>query len=186
MKKYTPIIIIVALLLVGMVFYNFVSNKLAKGTAEKFMEKNLERVTGNKVDVKVGQSEDEVEYTFKSEDGSMTVSSKSELPDDFPSDIPIYSNCEVKGSMKISKDDRMTVTFECSDELKNILDFYKREFPEMGWTVSSAYDLEDGGMVSADKGEASTNIIVSKDDDTGKANMVLSYGEDRGSYSEEE
>jgi len=134
--------------------------------AEKATEKAIEKSTG----VEIDKSGDEV--TIKGEDGTeVTASSDGELPEGFPSDVPVY---EGKIVTSVKADKGWSVALEASDDVNTIFDWYKSELEKDGWKIVSEMKVTDGAAVVAEKGDQNLQVTIgASGSDDGKTSVSL-------------
>ena len=65
------------------------------------------------------------------------------VPNEFPSDIPVYEGATVTGSafVRESGDQSFLVIFLTKDSKDKVTDFYRNVFQQMGWTVQAGEPL---------------------------------------------
>jgi len=163
--KRTLARIAVSLFVVGLVL----SVAGCQSIAEKATEAAVEKATGVQVD------KDGEQITIKGEDGAeLTASSDGELPDGFPSDVPVFEG-KVVSSIKAEKG--FSVTIEAEAGVMDVFDFYKDKLPAEGWNIVSEMKVEDGGAIVAEKGDQSVQVTVGVDSgDANKATISLFTG----------
>lgn len=91
---------------------------------------------------------------------SPEITSNSQLPDDFPTDFPIYSNAELKDSWTAEGNATkgVSVIWETQDTATAIYEFYKEKLAEKSWEIVSEYQ-EDGSYTITFKKEAITGFV---------------------------
>jgi len=96
--------------------------------AEKMVEKTIESQTGGKVDVDTNSGT----MDFKSEDGTMQVSTGGEvsLPDGFPEELILASDAKVV--LATSADKTTSVAYESDDAAADLFADYKEKLADMG------------------------------------------------------
>jgi len=134
--------------------------------AEKATEAAIEKSTG----VEVDQEGDEV--TIKGEDGTeITASSDGQLPDGFPTDIPVYEG-QITSSLKADKG--WSVTIEAADDVETVFTWYKQELEASGWKIVSEMKVTDGGVLVAEKGDQSVQVTLgTSSSDAAKTSIAL-------------
>lgn len=136
--------------------------------AEKATEKAIEGATGVKVDT------DKDSVTITGEDGSsITAGSDGELPDGFPEDVPVYEGDIVSSLMT---EGNYTVAIESKDDAATIWDWYGTELESAGWTRTSEFKVDDGGMISAEKGDMAIQITVGAGTDGDPTTITIFTG----------
>ena len=92
-----------------------------------------------------------------------TISSgPSKVPEDFPSDFPVYKNAVVKKYAPIVPSNPKlgnVLILETPDAKAEVLDFYREQLPIQGWTVEKPMaDAPD--CLRASKGERRISVSV--------------------------
>jgi hypothetical protein len=137
--------------------------------AQKATEGALKTATGGAVDVN-GNS-----VTIKGKDGSQaTVSGDTKIPADFPSDVPMRDDGNVKAVItnQTAKGKSFMVNIQFKVPQSEVLGWYKTQLESGGWTITSTVTTGDGGMVAADKGDISVNIVTGSDNSDGYTSAV--------------
>ncbi len=130
--------------------------------AEQATEAAVEQATG----VKIDKSGDEV--TIQGEDGTeMTASSAGDLPEGFPTDVPVYEG-DIIASVKAAEG--YSVTIEAASDVSTVFDWYKTELDAQGWKIMSEVKVQDGGALSAEKGNQQLQVTFGAD--SGDANKT--------------
>jgi hypothetical protein len=160
-KKLTIIGVVVAVLVVG----GLVNRMVGKSAAERA----IEEATGGSVDI----DGDGSDVTVKTADGTYTGSSK--IPENFPSDVPVYSDAKVQGSYAVNgaSGQGYTVALQTDDSLADVTAWYKREVVAKGWTVATEMTVEGSYILSATKDSRGLNVSVSADDDGVTIGLVV-------------
>lgn len=134
--------------------------------AERSAEKAIEEATGGKVDVSEGGKK----VTIETDDGKLTVG-EGEIPDNFPSDVPVYSEAEVITSSESG--DNFTLALKSSDSVSEVSDFYKTKLADKGWTLSNPIDLSGSTTITATKGDRELNVVITPDTDSKTAIAIV-------------
>ena len=130
-----------------------VEDKIAEETSEKLVE----GATG----VDVETSEDEV--TITGEDGkSITSSQSGELPEDFPTDVPVYEG-DIESSL--FTEGNFTVAIKTADSAEDVYAWCLDEVKAGGWEVKSEFKAEGGGMIAAEKDGNMVQYTLSSTDE---------------------
>lgn len=118
--------------------------------AEEATEKAIEKGTGEDVEVDEGGKNIKV----KTEEGTVEMETgKTELPEGFPSDFPIYEGAEVISSTKMTQEgsEGYQVVFSIDEEKSTVKEFYEKKLPEVGYPISAR--VESGEEVQFYLGE---------------------------------
>lgn len=134
---------------------------------QRAVERAVEGATGVKVDQK-GES-----VTVTGDDGEeLTISGKGgSLPDDWPSDIPVYPGVELvsSSSMRIGDSAHMTVAWTTSDDVNDAYEWYRDKLPSAGWEITSDFTMEQNGErmanLSSAKGSTEIHIFIGDEHD---------------------
>ena len=144
------------------------SAMLALGTlgCQRAAERVVEEATGVRVD------EDGDSVTVQTDEGEATFSgSDASLPDDWPSDVPVYPDAEIETStsMRIDETVQLAVTWKTSDDVTTVYEWYRDELPAAGWEVTGDFSMEQDGQrtanISSSKGSSDANVFIGDDSD---------------------
>lgn len=155
-KGMTPIVpILAAALLTGM----GCSSLFQRGAKEA-----VQRGTGVRVE------EDGGKVKVQTKEGTVeTEQREGKLPSGFPDKFPVYEGATVKSGAKTSspKGTLFSVTWESSDGVSAVVDFYKKTLPENGYPISNTVEtgadtgfLLKNGMVAIKTESGKTQISV--------------------------
>jgi hypothetical protein len=124
-------------------------------------QKAVESATG----VKVDKSGDQVTITGKDGQASLSAS-ENKLPENLPDNVPVYDGT-VSGSATMETEQGTAYTFSIrtSDDAQTIIDWYKKELADKGWTVKTTFISGDNGGVVAKSGDEELTVTISKRDD---------------------
>ena len=95
----------------------------------------------------------------------------TELPADFPSDVPLYPDAEVVQS-RVSADEGTAVTLSVGDDVEKVTSFYADSLAAEGWST----DIKASPNVSAifaDKTERRVAIMVRRTDEGTQVNLII-------------
>lgn len=143
--------------IVGVVVVGLILNGIGNKASEEAAERAIEAATGGRVDVDA----DDGEVTVRTEEG--TWSTSAELPDDFPSDVPLYPDAEVQGSVAAAgqQGGGISVGLQTDDDLSDVTAWYKREVPAKGWTVTTDATVNGALILGASKDGRTLSVSVS-------------------------
>jgi hypothetical protein len=135
-----------------------------------------------------GKKQEKIEVISKTEEVKTTdaVSKKEDLknnndstlkklPDDFPSDFPIYKNAGIMSSSKTP--DGSTLTFEIDDNIQAVGDFYKSEMLKNGYKAISDNNIvlsNKGGIITYSKGGREFELKFRYNDAASKTILIIS------------
>jgi hypothetical protein len=101
----------------------------------------------------------------------------SQVPEKFPSDIPIHSSLQYTGFNELGAEGSTMITlhFVSTETTENILDFYESEMAKIGWTKGFKMVEASGGYISFGKDDENKIFTVGVSSDDGQTTVVLSY-----------
>ena len=112
-------------------------------------------------------------YNFKDQNGNeVTVGSGTKLPDDFPSNIPLYKGTIITSTSATESGKKMyAVSLQTSDAFDKVLGYYKNELSSGGWKIIQEANVAAGyTMYAAENGTEQLSVMVQNAD--GKMTMV--------------
>ena len=154
------IVVIVVLVILGGIGY-FVQQSVAERSAEKA----IEDVTEGKVDISEGGNK----VTIETDKGKLTVGQNG-IPENFPSDVSVYSGSEVITSSESGGN--FTLTLKSSDSVSKVSDFYKTNLADKGWTLGNPVDFSGSTTITATKNGRELNVVITPDND-GKTAIAI-------------
>lgn len=98
------------------------------------------------------------------------------LPGNFPSDLPQPKNSKTLGS--INSSDGTIVTFESSDNVLDIVNFYKAELKKKGYTLTETGETlvsDKGGLINWTKDKKEVGLTLGYDKDRNVTSIALTY-----------
>jgi len=133
--------------------------------AEEAAEEVVQQTTG------VNVEQDGEKVTIEGEDGEqIEIGSGAELPDDFPSDVPVYKGADVVSTSTLSDGGAKNfyISLQTTDAFEDVVEWYKSEMDSKGWEIEADVVTTAEGSSSAilgfKKGEAETSFSIATDD----------------------
>ncbi|MGD9763026.1 MAG: hypothetical protein AB7V27_04850 [Candidatus Binatia bacterium] len=102
---------------------------------------------------------------------------QSEIPVDFPEDIPVPEGSEVTAVQQLANGAH-NVIFATEDETPKLFDLYKGNMSGKEWDVTQEYQGKEQSFLSFRKGDTITNVSITKDPKTGKKVVAVMYYEE--------
>jgi cytoskeletal protein RodZ len=156
----TPIIIILAVV-IGLGLIYFAGTRLlgftTRRATEEAVEESIEKATEG--EAKVDIADEGGEITVETEEGTFTTG-KKELPDNFPSDLPVYSNAEIITTA--SSENSVAVSWSTEDSQEKVSEFYKDELTDSAWKITQTATLGNATVYGVEKGNMSGAVAVSE------------------------
>ena len=141
--------------------------------AERAVEEALEAEAGGNVDVDAEagtltvRGDEGEELAFAGGEGGI------ELPDDFPSAIPIYPDALPVQYARVGEG--VQAGFTVQAPLDEVHDWYIEQLEDKGWNIEMNMSVADGSMVSAGlEGQAMSLMLGSEG---GETTIIITMGE---------
>jgi len=143
------------------------------GTAEEATEAAIEAEAGGDVNVDA----DAGTLTIRGEDGEEMAFTGGadgvELPEDFPSTIPIYPDAQAMQYATMG--DTVQAGFQVDAPLNDVRDWYIEQLEDNDWEIQMNMAVADGSMISAELDGQSLSLILGEDD--GETTIIVTLGE---------
>ncbi len=173
MKKIIAIIaVIVHMLLVLVLASGCFGQNIAEKIAEEAIEKAIESDSGENVDIDF----DDGEITIESDDGEVSIGMGSDLPDNFPDNVPVYPDMEIISSWFVTEDDKDSYSINglTEDAGSDVFAWYKESLS--GWEIENEFSASGDDMktssLSAKSGGLVVVIMVVETEDEGTSIML--------------
>ena len=144
-KKAPILIILIAItataIVLGGIFYRKAKDSVVGNI--------FSRLIGEDVDV----DKDGEKVTITSEEGEFSFEEGGKLPDNFPSDFPVYPKAELASSWMASGNDTdgLSLIWETEDTVSKVGNYYESELKNAGWTLSFTSETEDSTTFAFEK-----------------------------------
>jgi hypothetical protein len=162
-KKNPPVVpIIIAVVAIGAIGFYF-RNRFFESTYEKRAEQMFEEQTGGKADINLEDGTSSFE--FETEEGKVVINQDGTLPDDFPSDIDIYSGATVTGYVSMSAEDiqGFNATLSTNDSAEEVYNSYQESLVSNGWAILTKFSSEAYSSVAAEKDNRTIVVTITED-----------------------
>jgi len=162
MARYLFCVLCIVLLAVG----------CGKETQEAAIEKKIEGATGGEAEVDI--SKGGMKVTGETEEGeySVTAGEETEIPEDFPSDVFIYSPSKAVMAMRLPEGCSVSLTTRA--DMADVVDAYKREMEARGWSEEGSMKMGDHSMLVYEKDGRAANVNIIPSDDEVQINLTVS------------
>ena len=129
-----------------------------KKPSEKIIEKSIEKETGGQVQVDIDNDGSRVTYTDKESGTQVNIDTGGnlELPEEWPSDVKVYSNAGILSST--SGDDGVNLVLTTEDSPDEVVAWYDEEFAD--WEQVGAMNIGNSIMRTYDFGSKSFTVVV--------------------------
>jgi hypothetical protein len=161
-ERWGRALLVVVLVASVAVFAGCGKKQASEKTAENMMERTLERATGEKTDVSVNGGN----VTITTPGGSVEMKETSEWPPDMFSDVPRFTYGTVERVSSGQEGGMTKFNVYLRDVSDDAVDKYGADMKAAGWEAQSTMQSDEGGMVSAQKGNVALQVIYNKKDKT--------------------
>ncbi len=145
---------------------------IISGCSKKEEPKN--ESSGNNEVKKEVTSDDNGNTKYELKSGDLGIAQG--LPSNFPSDVPQPKNSKCLGYLSTSEG--TVVTFECTESVKGLADFYKEEMKKMDYNMDDGGEVmvsESGAILAWKKDKKEVSVVIAKDEASGKTSCVVTY-----------
>ena len=118
--------------------------------------------------------------SIESEDGEESFSISSELPDDFPAEVPIYEPAELNSSTSYLEGGEMVyiVSLFTDDDLADVDEFYGQAFAD-GWTEQEQSGFQEDVLSTYFASRDNLEVVASVSVEGDGTNINLTVNEQR-------
>lgn len=147
-RKYTISAFLVIVLAFMIVFTG--CSKASNEISEKAAEKAVKKETGKDVDIEYEKDKVKIE----TEDTEAEIEKTTKIPEDFPSDYPVYPGAKLESVIKINEQGEQAyqLFFRCDSSISDVLDYYKKAFPEKGYKIEFSIETPEQASFAVNKG----------------------------------
>lgn len=141
----------------------------------KFGEQIAERASDSDIEV----SDDGV--SIENEEGSFKT--ETTLPEDFPSEVPLYENADLQSASSTKDKQRgsatYTVTYDTGDSVDQVSGFYKDRLNSNGWSTTSESTFNNLVSIRAEREDLTVSVTINPDEgtDNTRFTIVVNQGE---------
>lgn len=170
--------LIVLLVVLGiLVALGFTAKMFIGRIKDKFTSVWISRLLSKTGKGSVNFADDGKKITYKGEEGNFSYEQSDKLPASFPSDFPVYSGAKIDSSWSAESEGTkgVSVVWDSGDKVAAIAEFYQKELPLKGWTITSTFTQDDSATFSFKKGETEGILGIAKKD-TGKLSISVTIG----------
>lgn len=104
-----------------------------------------------------------------------TQPSQTSLPEDFPSDVPVFEGAKVAGVQNLPNNAHNVIFMVDDAEAPKVFNFYKGDMEHSGWKTEQEFQGGDQSFLSFKKDKTVTNVSISKDPKSGKRVIAVMY-----------
>jgi hypothetical protein len=159
----------------GCNFFQSAAEKFGQQTASNLIEKSVEKVTGNKVDVNVYKNGVALKDVKTGQ--TFQAGENIQIPDNFPADAPRYAGAAVKSATVNGTAKEATAMLETGDKLDKVEAWYKDEAVKAGWKSTKSFNASLIRTMGFEKdengGKATLTITLSSTSADGKTTIIV-------------
>ncbi len=166
--KKVPILVILAAVIVAAVILGGI---FYRKTADLVVGSIFSRLTGRVVDVEKGGEK----VTVTSDEGEFSFEEGGNLPDNFPSDFPVYPNAKLASSWtaKGNDTDGLSLIWKTEDIVSKVSNYYESELKNAGWILSFTSKTEDSTTFAFEKNDVSGFIGITVEESKTVISLTL-------------
>ena len=83
------------------------------------------------------------------------------LPENFPQDIPLFEPSETLSSME--SQERIQITLQTDGSAERVRKFYQQEMEDFGWKLTGRGMTSDNGVLTFKKDQRNAQIVITPD-----------------------
>ncbi len=136
---------------------------------EKAVESAIESQSNQDVDVDI----DNDQVTLNTNSGSLQVGDSVDLPDNFPSDVPVTDGT-ITAAVATSENDGFSVSIQSSQTVDQVKAEYESALVDDGWEITATLDIGGNVSLSAEKDARFTSVGIADVD--GQTTVTLTTG----------
>ncbi len=131
----------------------------------------FEQATNGSVDVDNG------DVTFTGDDGDTEFRASQELPEDFPSEVPLYAGAELESSSRIRQNDEVywSANYTTSDDYTTVSNYFEDIVDQGDWTKDSIFESGQMTNLSASNETAGLQLQLSVLADESAGTTAINY-----------
>lgn len=141
-----------------------------QNTAERMMEKTIEKETGGQVNIDSKNGMMKVQTS----EGNFEIGG-STLPEDWPSDAPAYPGASIQYSASglQAESAGQGVMLTTTDSLQTVIDFYTAEMKSNGWKIEGSMNAGTTSTIAGSKGDRVFTVVVTSVDTQTSITLAL-------------
>ena len=112
-----------------------------------------ETYESDKGKIEINREGEKADITIKTKEGetfSMTIN-KGELPEGWPSDVPVISGGNIVFSQTEAQSNMRQISIESEKPMVDVMAFYKEKLNSGGWNIENTMSLPQMNMITAKK-----------------------------------
>ena len=103
----------------------FLLNGCGDSVEEKVIEKKIEKETGAKTEIDLSEKSMKITGATEGEKYSVTTGDATEIPKDFPEDVPLYHPAKAVGAVEVAGG--YSVSLTTGDDIAKVASSYKEQ-----------------------------------------------------------
>lgn len=142
------------------------TDSLLESAVEEGIERAAEASGDDVGDVELDLDGEDGTFSIETDDGSLSFGGSSELPEDFPDDLPLPGDFEAQSVQEFSSEGEQVVAVQGTVEgYQQVVEFYEAELPAAGWEITGTSSSGTGGT-------GTTQLTFERGDDQGFVGVV--------------
>jgi len=131
-----------------------------QSAVENAMERRIEEETGGDADVDM---QADGSMRVETAEGTVMTGPASELPENWPSDVPVYDDAQITFSGSASQGNGKMgtmVMLQTEDSVEDVVAYYKDEIVKQGWKIDATMQMGGSTVMAATKGSRVVSMQV--------------------------
>ena len=133
-------------------------NGCGDSVEEKVIEKKIEKETSAKTDIDLSEKGMKITGATEGEKYSVTTGDATEIPKDFPEDVPLYHPSKAVGAVEVAGG--YSVSLTTGDDITKVASSYKQQMTSQGWSEQASMNMGGQNILVYEKDGRATNIAV--------------------------
>ena len=152
------LMLMIALVVIALLAFGC-GEKSEKIVVEKMAEKAIESNIGT--DAKVDIEKESIRIETDKGEMTMTAGDSAKLPANFPRDVFLYKDAELKMAMELPQ--AFNLSLETNEAVSKVSETYLAEMTENGWQKKMDMDMQGQKIMAFNKDERTVNVMISSD-----------------------
>jgi hypothetical protein len=142
--------------------------------SEKFLESSLSS-EGARVDVSLDTPGEQITISTQTGEGTvnMSVGGQTQVPQNFPEDVPIIPNMQVLLAHEVVEQESFTLQGIAQQPVAQVSAFYRAEVEKQGWKQETATNFRDMDNYIFRKGPRMLTISIVSSQDTTSVTLTV-------------
>jgi hypothetical protein len=172
-KRTSKLLILLGFIVAFLVVLFLLTAIFYKQIGQKIVEVFLSKKIGGDVQIQ----DQGKEVTYKSDEGTFSLTEGGKLPSEFPTDFPIYSNATIKNSWSAegNQTQGVSVVWETADSVDTVVGFFDEQLPKGEWKIVNTFKDDNSTTITFEKDKVNGFVGITKGEND-KTTISVSLG----------